>query len=77
MKTISVSEFKAHALQIIEKISQTREQLVITKRGKPIAQIIPYQEQVSKARPGKLSKYLVFEKDVITPLGEELWEASR
>ena len=74
---MSVSEFKAHALRILEKISRTREQLVITKRGKPIAQIIPYQEQVSKAKAGKLSGFLIFEKDIVTPLGEKLWEASR
>jgi len=77
MKSMSVSEFKVHALAVLAKISKTREQLVITKRGKPIAQIIPYQEQISKAEPGKLSGYLIFEKDIVTPLGEDLWEASR
>jgi prevent-host-death family protein len=77
MKSMSISEFKAHALRVIEKIAQTREELTITKRGKPIAQVIPYQEQMSKPKPGKLSQYLVFEKDIVTPLGEGLWEASR
>ena len=74
---MSISEFKAHALRVIEKIARTREHLTITKRGKPIAQVIPYQEQSSKPQAGRLSQYLVFEKDIVSPLGEEIWESSK
>ena len=77
MKSMSISEFKTHALRIIEKIAETREQITITKRGKPIATVGPYQERTGKPKAGKLSQYLVYEKDIVTPLGEELWEASR
>jgi prevent-host-death family protein len=76
MKSMSISEFKTHALGIIEKIAETREQITITKRGKPIAIVAPYQEQAGKPKSGKLSQYLVYEKDIVTPLGEEMWEAS-
>ena len=77
MKTMSISSFKAHALQVIEAVAETREHLIITKRGKPLAQVIPYQGGKSKPKPGKLSVYLVFEKDIISPLGGEMWEVSR
>ena len=77
MKTMPISEFKAHALRVIEKIAETREQITITKRGKPIATVVPYQGESGKPQPGKLSQYLVYEKDIVSPLDRELWEAAR
>lgn len=77
MKTIPITEFKAHALEMIDQVSKTREGVVITKRGKPVAQVIAYQESTQKPRPGRLSAYLVFEKDIVSPLGADLWESAR
>lgn len=72
MKTMSVTDFKAHALQMIGQVSKTREALIISKRGTPIAELIPITAQ--QIKPGNLSEALVFEKDIVTPLGEEMWE---
>ena len=77
MKDMPISKFKAQALQLIEDVAETREGLVITKRGKPLAQVIPYQGPSAKPRPGRLSGALVFEKDIVSPLEEKLWEAIR
>ena len=77
MRSLSVTEFKAHALEEIESVSQTSEGLILTKRGKPIAQLAPYREISRKPVPGKLSGYLVFEKDIVSPLGAAMWKASR
>ena len=77
MKSMSISEFKTHALRIIEKIAETREQITITKRGKPIARVVPYQEQDGKPKAGKLAQYLVYEKDIVSPIDEAVWEAAR
>ncbi len=77
MKTIPISVFKAHALEMIDTVSTTREGIIITKRGKPVAQVIPYRQSASRPRPGKLSGYLIFEKDIVTPLDAEMWEVTR
>jgi prevent-host-death family protein len=77
MNTIAISEFKARALKIIENIAKTRHPLIITKRGKPIAEIIPFRDDVSKPKPGKLASALVFEKDIVSPLDKEMWEVCR
>lgn len=76
MKTMSISSFKAHALRVIEEVAETREHLIITKRGKPLAQVIPYQGDKSRPKAGKLSACFVFEKDIVSPLGGEIWEVS-
>jgi len=77
MKTMPISEFKTHALRIVDAISKTKESVVITRRGKPLAEIIPYTSNVGSTKPGKLAGTLIFEKDIISPLGEEMWEACR
>ena len=74
MKTMAISEFKAHALKVLNEVAKTQETIVITKRGKPLAQVVPHRQSELKPTPGKLADAFVFEKDIITPLGEGLWE---
>jgi prevent-host-death family protein len=77
MKTMGISQFKAHALRILDQIAKTREEIIITKRGKPLAQVIPYRNKDENPTPGKLADAYVFEKDIISPLGEEIWESCK
>ena len=75
MKTMAITEFKMHALQVIGEVAETREPVVVTKRGKPLAEIVPFAEK--KPSPGKLAEALVFEHDIVSPLGEDLWKVCR
>lgn len=77
MKTMGISQFKSHALKILDQVAKTQEIIIITKRGKPLAQITPYRTSAITPKPGRLSDALVFEKDVISPLGEEMWDACK
>lgn len=46
MKTsiVSIAEGKKRFSSIIEETQKTREEIVVTKRGKPVAVIVPYEE---------------------------------
>lgn len=77
MKTMAISKFKAHALKVLDEVAKSQETVVITKRGKPLAQVVPYRKSLTTPTPGRLADAFVFEKDIITPLGEGLWEASK
>jgi len=77
MQTMGISQFKAHALKILDQVAKLQESIVITKRGKPIARVIPYRNSDMNPKPGKLANYLVFEKDIVSPLGKEMWDASK
>jgi len=77
MTSMAVSEFKAHALEAVGRVARSREGIVITKRGKPVALVVPYQPPATSIKPGRLSQALVFEKDIVSPLGEKLWESAR
>ena len=41
MKTIAAGEFKAKCLQIMDDVASGREPVLITKRGKPVARLVP------------------------------------
>ena len=75
MKTMAISEFKAHALKVLNDVAKSQEIIVITKRGRPLVQVVPHRKSEIKPTPGKLADTFVFEKDIITPLGEGFWEA--
>ncbi len=77
MKAMAVSAFKMHALRAVDRVAKTRESLVVTKRGKALVRVVPYQPLASAPVPGKLADALVFEKDIVSPLGAKLWEAAR
>ena len=41
MKTMRAGEFKARCLKVMDQVQKTREPLVITKRGTPVAKLVP------------------------------------
>ena len=75
MKILAITDFKAHALRILGQVAKTKESVVVTKRGKPLAEVVPIS--TGEPAPGKLSEALVFEKDIVSPLGEDMWDASK
>ena len=75
MKTMAITDFKAHALQILSQVAECKETVIVTKRGKPVAEVVPYTE--AKPVAGRLAEALVFEKDIVSPLGEEVWNACK
>lgn len=41
MNDVSISEFKAKCLGLIEQVHKTRQPLRITRHGRPVAEVIP------------------------------------
>jgi prevent-host-death family protein len=44
MNKISAAAFKAQCLKLMEDVHSTKRPLVITKRGKPVAKLVPIDE---------------------------------
>jgi prevent-host-death family protein len=51
MDDVSISEFKAKCLGLIERVHKTRQPLRITRHGHPVAEVIP-------AGPNRKRKFL-------------------
>lgn len=77
MKTMAITEFKAHALRVLGEVARTRQSVVITKRGVPMAEVIPFPGVDDKPAAGRLAHTLVFEKDIVSPVCESDWSAAR
>ena len=72
-RVIKASEFRAKCLALIDEVERTGEVIVITKRGKPVAELVPHR----KSRPklfGLLKDQLFITGDIISPIDVE-WEA--
>jgi prevent-host-death family protein len=45
MRVIKASEFKAKCLKLMDEVAQSGEPLVVTKNGRPIAQLTPISRE--------------------------------
>ena len=41
MKKLPAGKFKAHCLPVMKEVRATREPVLITKRGRPVAKLVP------------------------------------
>jgi prevent-host-death family protein len=75
MKTMAASEFKARCLQVMEQVRSTRAPVVITKRGKPVAKLMPPDEAPARAL-GRLAGRIEILGDIVSPVAPlEDWES--
>ena len=75
MKTMAAGEFKARCLQVMDQVSSTRTSVVITKRGKPIAKLVPVDQSRSEVFDSLKGKIEVL-GDIVSPIvPPEDWEA--
>ena len=77
MKTMAISEFKANALRAVSRVASSKEGIIITKRGKPLAQVLPYVAPDQVPVPGLLADTLVSQGDIVSPFPGDMWEANR
>lgn len=76
MTTHTVSYFRNHALQLLDEVAATGEELVITRHGKPLAHVAPVRAK-RQIRLGRLKGSMEIKGDVVGPLGEDDWSAAR
>jgi len=75
MKTMPAGEFKAKCLQVMEQVRATRTPVVVTKRGKPIAKLVPAEESRSSAFDSLKGRIEIL-GDIVSPIvPAEDWEA--
>lgn len=44
MKTMPAGQFKAHCLKVMDEVRARREPVIITKKGVPVAKLVPTDE---------------------------------
>ncbi|MEO7113037.1 MAG: type II toxin-antitoxin system Phd/YefM family antitoxin [Polyangiaceae bacterium] len=78
MKSVAVSKFKAQCLSLLEDVARSGEPLLVTKRGKPLARVIPSSASGTGSPQDSLAGTVQIHGDVIEPvLPPRAWDAMR
>lgn len=72
MLQLSAGEFKTHCLKLMDMAKDKRETIIITKRGKPVAKLVPYDETPIPIF-GFMAESLEIKEDIVEAIGEK-WD---
>jgi prevent-host-death family protein len=73
--SIPAGRFKAECLKLMDEVQDRHCEIVITKRGKPVAKLVPSEDK----RPdifGYMKGTVTILGDIVGPTGE-IWDADR
>jgi prevent-host-death family protein len=71
---IGAGEFKARCLSLLDEVAERRTELVITKRGRPVARLVPMDEAAEPDLFGCLRGAITVTGDILSPIEDE-WDA--
>ena len=76
MGTINASDFKARCLVILDRVQATGERVVILKRGRPVAELLPASRAHAAYPQLELKGTVTVAGDIVEPaVPEEQWES--
>ncbi|HEU5411000.1 MAG TPA: type II toxin-antitoxin system Phd/YefM family antitoxin [Candidatus Acidoferrales bacterium] len=68
---VAISEFKAKCLSLLDEVSKTKIPLRVTRRGKPIADVIPAQDTSDNhGWIGSMAGSVEITGDIVSPVIE-------
>jgi prevent-host-death family protein len=70
---ITAANFKTNCLRLMDEVATRRQPLVITKRGKPVAKLVPVSDGPIDIF-GRMAGTIKICGDIVGPTGES-WEA--
>ena len=74
MQTIQASEFKAKCLALMDEVARTGRTIVVTKNGKPVAELRPHRPPRLESPIGVHKGRIRIKGDIVSPVGTQLWE---
>ena len=74
MKSIPAGEFKAKCLDLLDKVKESREEYIITKRGVPFAKLTPVEPHAGSA--WGFMRGTVLDSDAFLEPNDEPWGES-
>ncbi len=78
VKTIPAGQFKQTCLRLLDEVRETHEPLVITKRGRPVAQLVPVDPSLAEDWAGAMAGTGRIVGDLVEPAADPgEWDALR
>ena len=65
---IAAGEFKAKCLMLLDEVQRQRKEILITKRGKPVAKLVPLNEP-AESFIGSMRGTMEIVGDIVAPIG--------
>jgi prevent-host-death family protein len=76
MKEVAISEFKAKCLALLDQVQKTKKPILVTRFGKPVAEIVPHAPAPSADWMGSMKGTVKILGDIVSPTTDEQeWEA--
>jgi prevent-host-death family protein len=69
---IGAAEFKANCLRLMDEVAQQRRPIIITKRGKPIAKLVPVENEAIDLF-GRMAGSIRICGDIVSPIEDAGW----
>jgi len=73
-KQIAAGEFKAKCLKLMDEVQSSKIPLIVTKHGKPMVTILPFEEEAKVFPFGYMKGRMTINGDIVGPIGEK-WNA--
>lgn len=67
MGNVPATEFKAKCLELMDRVAERRETFVITKRGKPVAKLVPVERESKERIFGWMRGKATITGDIVSP----------
>ncbi|MGO9086423.1 MAG: type II toxin-antitoxin system Phd/YefM family antitoxin [Candidatus Sulfotelmatobacter sp.] len=78
MKEVAISEFKAKCLALLDQVQKTKKPIRVTRRGKPVAEVVPPSPVRSADWIGSMKGRMEILGDIVSPANDESdWEVLR
>ena len=74
-QTVGAAEFKARCLELMDRVAETGNAIVITKRGKPVARLGPVAVR-RRSLLGALKGHIRITGNIVAPI-DVPWDAGR
>ena len=72
-RAVSAGAFKEKCLELAEEVAANRDTIVITKRSKPIARLVPTGRESRGSLFGFFKGHMTITGDIISPIDVE-WD---
>ena len=73
---IPAGEFKAKCLKLMDQVRESGREIVITKRGKPVAKLVPLEPKERPPLFGCMKGTFEITGDIVSPIEVE-WDATK
>jgi prevent-host-death family protein len=70
--TVPAGKFKAQCLEILDRVADRKEEVIVTKHGKPVARVVPLESK----KEDSLRKSVTILGDIVGPILDD-WEADQ